>query len=87
MLQAPGGTVRARRPSLHANLSGMVPHRPSALDAEFAVNPHAGQVIPSAPAVEHPCQICPTCGSRLSGHRCKLVCGLCGYYMSCADYY
>ncbi|MFZ0392398.1 MAG: hypothetical protein WAL73_01045 [Terracidiphilus sp.] len=40
----------------------------------------------SAP-VEHLCQVCPTCGNRLSGHRCKLVCSVCGYYMSCADYY
>lgn len=37
--------------------------------------------------IEHHCQICPTCGSRLFGHRCKLVCARCGYYLSCADYY
>jgi hypothetical protein len=37
--------------------------------------------------VDHHCQICPTCGHRLTGHRCKLVCTHCGYYMSCADYY
>jgi len=37
--------------------------------------------------VDHHCQICPNCGHRLTGHRCKLVCAHCGYYMSCADYY
>jgi hypothetical protein len=30
---------------------------------------------------------CPVCSLRLMSHRCKLVCGVCGYYMSCADYY
>jgi hypothetical protein len=30
---------------------------------------------------------CPICDSRLLGHRCKLVCPQCGYFMSCADYY
>ena len=30
---------------------------------------------------------CPVCSQRLESLRCKLVCGVCGYYMSCADYY
>ena len=30
---------------------------------------------------------CPGCWQRLELRRCKLVCPVCGYYMSCADYY
>jgi hypothetical protein len=32
-------------------------------------------------------QFCPVCSQRLVSRRCKLVCPVCGYYMSCADYY
>ena len=30
---------------------------------------------------------CPVCSQRLESRRCKLICPVCGYYMSCADYY
>ena len=40
------------------------------------------------PELKEPAQLyCPVCSSRLESHRCKLMCRLCGYYMSCADYY
>jgi ribosomal protein S27AE len=42
---------------------------------------------PAQPPIEHHSQVCPTCGHRLTSHRCKLVCTHCGYYLSCADYY
>ncbi len=68
----------------------MFPERPRALDAEFVANFSSDETVcpadKTAP-VEHHSQICPTCGSRLAGHRCKLVCPQCGYYLSCADYY
>ncbi len=32
-------------------------------------------------------QYCPVCSQRLESRRCKLICAVCGYYMSCADYY
>ena len=36
---------------------------------------------------EDPSRYCPVCSQRLESRRCKLICGVCGYYMSCADYY
>jgi hypothetical protein len=39
------------------------------------------------PSGEPALLFCPVCDSRLAGHRCKLVCPQCGYFMSCADYY
>jgi hypothetical protein len=43
---------------------------------------------PAAPRKEdEPMLYCPVCSTRLSELKCKLVCGQCGYYMSCADYY
>ncbi len=68
----------------------MLPQRPAALDPDFADNfAAATSAIACAlePPVDHHCQICPTCSARLTGHRCKLVCTQCGYYLSCADYY
>jgi hypothetical protein len=49
------------------------------------VHSQAGQV----PALrnEDPSRYCPVCSQRLESRRCKLICSVCGYYMSCADYY
>ncbi|HEU5457738.1 MAG TPA: hypothetical protein VFU68_03900 [Terracidiphilus sp.] len=68
----------------------MLPERPRALDPDF--RPEIGLGVSQSGAagdagVDHHCQICPTCGFRLTGHHCKLVCTQCGYYLSCADYY
>jgi hypothetical protein len=69
----------------------MLPQLPAALNPDFELefSSASGQACaaPGADAVDHHCQICPTCGHRLEGHRCKLVCTQCGYYLSCADYY
>jgi ribosomal protein L32 len=64
----------------------MLPQLPTALSPNFD-ELSTRQMDSGATAVDHHCQICPTCGSRLLGHRCKLVCTQCGYYLSCADYY
>ena len=45
---------------------------------------------PSKPPVrdeDEPMLYCPVCSTRLEQRQCKLFCGQCGYYMSCADYY
>jgi hypothetical protein len=38
-------------------------------------------------AHEDASRYCPVCSQRLESRRCKLICAVCGYYMSCADYY
>jgi hypothetical protein len=94
MPEAPAAISWAGRPLLYANLSPMLPQRPTALDADFVPDFVAdfsqSGVACTADAdrpLDHHCQICPTCSARLTGHRCKLVCTQCGYYLSCADYY
>ena len=47
--------------------------------------PAQGSAAVSAP--EDASRYCPVCSQRLESRRCKLVCAVCGYYMSCADYY
>jgi ribosomal protein L32 len=82
--------MRMGRPPLlnHGNLSGMLPERPQAFDADFEAKISHGEATgPNAAKVDHHCQICPNCGEQLTGHHCKLVCTRCGYYLSCADYY
>src|ERR1700694_4938578 len=55
----------------------------------------AGVATPKAAAptqqdavpLEDASRYCPVCSQRLESRRCKLICPVCGYYMSCADYY
>jgi hypothetical protein len=65
----------------------MLPQLPAALQSGSALDPALPAAASADPAIDHHCQICPTCSHRLSGFRCKLVCTHCGYYLSCADYY
>jgi hypothetical protein len=81
----------------------MLPERPRILNSDFpadsAANISQSGVSAAAPSgadqdamradtqIDHHCQVCPTCGHRLTGHHCKLVCTHCGYYLSCSDYY
>lgn len=36
--------------------------------------------------VEYPSEFCPICNTKLVSFRCKLVCSVCGYFMSCAEF-
>jgi hypothetical protein len=68
--------------------------KPAGAVSEQAANEqeNANAVAASAPesemlAGEDPSRYCPVCSRRLESRRCKLICPVCGYYMSCADYY
>lgn len=94
---------RAEWNLFYANLSGMLQKKANPADFESPVVTRAANSAAEAPAaggeqclidagleaagVDHHCRICPTCGNQLTGHRCKLICTQCGYYLSCADYY
>jgi hypothetical protein len=96
MLLAPAWLSMGKQPYIHANLSGMLPHLPRALNIDIAAENSSAaaactfgdsQLAGDTKTLDHHCQLCPTCSHRLTGHRCKLVCTNCGYYLSCADYY
>jgi hypothetical protein len=49
-----------------------------------------GQDVTHRPKEQEPAtpsSYCPVCSERLEARRCKLLCPVCGYYMSCSDYY
>jgi exosome complex RNA-binding protein Csl4 len=46
--------------------------------------PVANETEPSAGEVM---QVCPNCSTRLLDKSCKLVCPLCGFFLSCSDFY
>ena len=65
----------------------MLPQRPAALDPDFAVNFSQCEATAHTPASTITARFAPPAAFQLTGHRCKLVCTQCGYYLSCADYY
>jgi hypothetical protein len=62
--------------------SGFPADSPADISQSGAPGPAPSGPVDDALPVDHHCQVC-----RLIGHRCKLVCTHCGYYLSCADYY
>jgi len=70
----------------HAAKPGLAPVPPeSAPGASSQTVPNAERSV--AAAQEDASRYCPVCSQRLESRRCKLICVVCGYYMSCADYY
>jgi len=55
--------------------------------AEAAPVAAAQDTVHSLEAGDDISRYCPVCSQRLTSRRCKLICTVCGYYMSCADYY
>jgi hypothetical protein len=47
----------------------------------------AASHFPVTAGSEDASRFCPVCSQRLESRRCKLICNVCGYFMSCADYY
>jgi hypothetical protein len=37
--------------------------------------------------VGNPERFCPNCSAELRESRCKLSCAVCGFYLSCSDFY
>jgi len=68
----------------HAVKPGAAPVEPE--PAESASAQAAAKSKVQAP-LEDASRYCPVCSQRLESRRCKLICAVCGYYMSCADYY
>jgi hypothetical protein len=58
---------------------------PAQAAPEYARHSLSGPI--AAAHTEDASRYCPVCSHRLESRRCKLICGTCGYYMSCADYY
>jgi len=52
-----------------------------------SVSGTTGLQVPATVVHEDASRFCPVCSQRLESRRCKLICNVCGYYMSCADYY
>ena len=68
----------------HAVKPKAAPIQPEPAKSELA----QAAVKPSDQApLEDASRYCPVCSQRLESRRCKLICAVCGYYMSCADYY
>src|SRR5882762_4776271 len=60
---------------------------PAQAAVQSAAPPPPQGSLTRAVRTEDASRYCPVCSQRLESRRCKLVCSICGYYMSCADYY
>jgi len=85
----PCGGMCYNRPAVEQAVKpGTAPVRPEGAEsASLQLDPKAQAQGSAAAAQEDVSRYCPVCSQRLESRHCKLICSVCGYYMSCADYY
>ena len=96
----PGGLVRLRTPEYALQAELPVPqhhtlptiralcYNPAVRETVTAIVAPGAESVKSAKLGEEAAlNFCPVCSERLKPLQCKLRCPVCGYYMSCSDYY
>ena len=78
-----GEPSREPRGETHGNATARAEEKGRTVPAEESTASH----VPVTAVREDASRFCPVCSQRLESRRCKLICNVCGYYMSCADYY
>jgi hypothetical protein len=51
------------------------------------VEENRGGPEPMDTKLGNPERFCPNCSAELKENRCKLSCPVCGFYLSCSDFY